>query len=931
MICFTLLKKIVPLLALALPVISFAGFPSVQLTPESGATEITITQGSVLNFSAQASDSDRDLKEHWIEIRNPSGSWSWEGWLSGEPWTGRLGGDASSSSKQASFRFDAPGSYQVRSTALDSADIWIISNVVYVVVIPGTAEPAPSGPVSGPAIGNFSNASFESLPVGQNDFGAFRYTPSGAGWVFSEGAGIAGNRSGFTEQNPAAPDGSQVGFIQFTGSITQNVRVAAGTYRVSAQAAQRVAWQQQSQVVRVTVDDVYVGSFSPNGAGYESQLTEAFTLDEGEHTIRFTGSAVRDGTMFLDQISLVAGSTNAPSNPAPQPPAEVPAPAPVPTPAPPAQPSPAPVTGPIFDGSGNINPDAYAAYMKAWDKASVSARFGPTFEQLNPGAPDNRPTLYKQPYRNTMASYRDRVDPFELGPASGPIPDNDYWSESGQVAYVPDDGNNPGLDRVQVFAYYDNVFALSPRLDYATGEFRPDPQTKEANYYNMLGFFPRQPVAMVRGYGMLMNEALVLYKDGLLGVAGTQTSRNAFDRPYPGLVFPAQKVPTGIAVTTGNEFALVTVWDTSTRRGQLAIVALEAKFIPFHTWPYMGMPNQGCFSDMKLLGYVDLPMAAPSAVAAASNGWWSGPSQTNGLVLSQIDLGSDAVRRALYSGDAQWSTLIANKGYAVITSKLENKATIVDLSPLFGYIRESYLSSDSSFRNAVNNRGSGGGQFPATFDERGDIRPRVVWETSVATPTAVLAGLKVERWSLDRHKAHIACEDGTIHIVDTSSLMTRLPWEQTGSLGIMGTVKVGRNPVSMCFTRAPDGGLPLIPRQASGEAGSADPLNNTFYVACRGDRRVDAVVTFGGQGAVYRTITDSRMGDPVGVSVAGRANIVSVTDFEGRKLLSFRVGGIQDRYGRFYGAGADGKADHEFAGDLFFPGSPFLINSANVN
>jgi hypothetical protein len=73
------------------------------------------------------------------------------------------------------------------------------------------------------------------------------------------------------------------------------------------------------------------------------------------------------------------------------------------------------------------------------------------------------------------------------------------------------------------------------------------------------------------------------------------------------------------------------------------------------------------------------------------------------------------------------------------------------------------------------------------------------------------------------------------------------------------------------------------------------------------------------------------MGDPVAVSVATRGNIVSVADFNGRKILSFRIGGISDRYGVFYGAGADGKSDFEFAGEMGVTGFPFQVNSANVN
>jgi hypothetical protein len=203
-------------------------------------------------------------------------------------------------------------------------------------------------------------------------------------------------------------------------------------------------------------------------------------------------------------------------------------------------------------------------------------------------------------------------------------------------------------------------------------------------------------------------------------------------------------------------------------------------------------------------------------------------------------------------------------------------------------------------------------------------------KTEILRPTAVLAGLVIDRWSQDHHKAYAASEAGQIHIFDTSSLMARWPWEKSGPLAEIGTFKVGRNPVCMAFTRFGDSQV-LLPKGKDGKQMRADPLNNTFYVACRGDREVVAAVTWGGQGTVYRRIKDSRMGDPVAVSVAMRANIVSVADFHGRKVLSFRIGAIGGRNGEIYGAGADGKADFEFAGELPVSGYPFLINTVNVN
>jgi hypothetical protein len=300
------------------------------------------------------------------------------------------------------------------------------------------------------------------------------------------------------------------------------------------------------------------------------------------------------------------------------------------------------------------------------------------------------------------------------------------------------------------------------------------------------------------------------------------------------------------------------------------------------------------------------------------------------LVLSQINLTVESNRKNVYDG--AWSTVVATSGYAIVASKHDNMAVIIDMSALFKYVRESYLSSATSYQATLAARGTGDANFPQAFSIRPDIAPKVIWQTSVAQPTAVLAGLKIDRWSKDFHKAYVASADGNIHIIDTSSLMWRNSWEQKHALAKIGSFNVGRNPTGMCFTRRRDGNLPLIPLASDGTQYAADALNNLFYIAVRGDRKVVAAVTWGGKGAVYRTIQDTRMGDPVTVSTAVRGPILSVADFRGRKILSFRMGRITDRRnGQSYGAGADGTDPFELAGELPFQGYPFLVNSSNLN
>lgn len=580
----------------------------------------------------------------------------------------------------------------------------------------------------------------------------------------------------------------------------------------------------------------------------------------------------------------------------------------------------------LYNTDGTLNLSMYAAMANNYDKASMETRLGPAFADLSPNAADDRPTWYQPPSKARSSGYV-RTNPYELG--GTPVKDGDYWSDSGQVGYIPDDPLDAGLDRIQTYAYYDRVFAISPRLDYASGRPHSDPQTRESYYATLFGQLPKHPIAMVRNYGMQQNEQLVLYKGGYLAVAGTQTSRAGAERPYPGMVFPANKVPTAIAITTANEFALVTVWDTDTKKGQLAVIALEGKYLPFHTWPYMGLPNQGSWSALKLLGYIDLPMSTPTAVSAASNGWWSGPSQTGGLVLSQIKLTDDTLRQNVYSGG--WAGVVAKGGYAVVASQYDNKAVVVDLAPLFSYMRESYLSSAASFNATIAARGTGASDFPQAFSVNPAIMPKVVFETNIGTPTAVLAGMRMDRWTRDHYKGYVASRDGTITVIDTSSLMKRSSWETLGALRVAGSFQVGANPVSMCFTRRGEGTLPLLP-YASGVQSKPDPLNNIFYVAVRGERKVVAVVTYGGAGAVYRTIKDSRMDDPVAVSTAVRGPILSVTDFRGKKMHSFRVGEINDLRNKvIYYPGTNGTDEFEYTGSIPFAGNPFLVNSTNVN
>jgi hypothetical protein len=146
---------------------------------------------------------------------------------------------------------------------------------------------------------------FEAPAVGTGT-SAYRYDPTGSAWSFSGAAGVAGNGSAFTAGNPNAPEGSQVAFLQQTGSFSQAVTLAAGTYNLGFEAAQRANYQASSQTFQVLVDGNVVGSFSPAGTSYASYATSAFTVGAGAHTITFQGLNPNggDNTAFVDLVQL---------------------------------------------------------------------------------------------------------------------------------------------------------------------------------------------------------------------------------------------------------------------------------------------------------------------------------------------------------------------------------------------------------------------------------------------------------------------------------------------------------------------------------------------------------------------------------------------------------------------------------------------------
>jgi YD repeat-containing protein len=168
-------------------------------------------------------------------------------------------------------------------------------------------------PATQPPPVSAANSGFESPVVGNS----FQYSPAGTPWTFV-GAGVAGNSSPFTNGNPAAPEGSQVAFIQGGGAYVSQMLSsfrAGVSYSVSFKAAQRGNCCNAGGLdVDVYLDSTLLGSFKPAGATYADMSTAPFTTTAGPHVLKFVGrnTSGGDNTALLDSVSITRLTSNEP-------------------------------------------------------------------------------------------------------------------------------------------------------------------------------------------------------------------------------------------------------------------------------------------------------------------------------------------------------------------------------------------------------------------------------------------------------------------------------------------------------------------------------------------------------------------------------------------------------------------------------------------
>lgn len=563
---------------------------------------------------------------------------------------------------------------------------------------------------------------------------------------------------------------------------------------------------------------------------------------------------------------------------------------------------------------GALDPAEYSKQARLWDRATIDCRLGPKFADLNMGVDDPRPTAWEPEHLAANGGYL--CPTYELsGACDGGC---DYGSTSGQVLYAPDAVGGTGVDRMQNYAYENGVICESIQQGGWLGGPQPDPGL--TTWTEALG----RPVLLPNGFNQTeyveTNAGIMIFPDGLLGATGNQTAGDT--KPF--FQFPANKVPTAVAISTYNEFAFVTIWDTDAIAAQIAVFALRADKPEAFSIPYFALPNEAGFSAIHLMGYIDLPdMLTPTAIAVSGDNGNTPGGHVPGFEFGnqndpeQNIMTSQAARDGLSREDYERRVPMA--GQIVVASRWEDRVTLLDMRPLAQFVRDVYFGPDDAKRQSAAARDV----WPFTFATSPEAMPVVVTTLSIPHPTVVRVGNQPgNQGPGDLRaplKAWVGNQGGELRILDITAFAHDAPRPvPPSSVTELAVVQAGRNITAM--TR--QGGSQVL-------------------IASRGDRRVEWVGIAEDDPTtlkVLRTLRDSRFDDPVLVDASDRGPVVTIGDFTGKTLLNYRVGRTENNGGKppaDFGCGANGQdsecTEFEFGGSLTIPGTPFHVGTTNVN
>lgn len=587
----------------------------------------------------------------------------------------------------------------------------------------------------------------------------------------------------------------------------------------------------------------------------------------------------------------------------------------------------------ILNADGTINWSEYARVAGNYHTAEmVSYRLGPS--AVDYGEPEPAAAIY-QPEPNGLwkgGLNRALADRFcqtseRLIQSDSPTGYGDGfgggggWIWSGQLLFAPD-SNAPaelsaGVANARAFdgamatrASDGSTQALCMRMNaswYADWWNRNNisaPTTPAvANLRRRDAALPLPAIAIARGDIQNSVTGFLAFQNGVIAAAGTgnDSYSGIGNLVEPVVRLPAGKVPTALALSAMNEFLLVTVWDAAQRKGQLGVIAVNpedpANIGPQDTGRYgWGVQSWPTVRSLKLLGFIDLPVAAPNTLSVTlSTGTmkFRGFNEWRGTGLNTQAERTRWLERSNLPFDTfipqtEYWRLLASAGYAVMGSRAENKVVIVDLRPLMRFYRDQYLTTQAKWDETANsNQGPGDAQWPYSFAHKPEQRPVVLGTLDVVQPTAVfarqlrsgtntLSGWDRLSWNHLSTLLTVASLDGTVRQFDVRSLIdpARSPVMPTEPVR---SWRVGRNPVQVT--------TPI--------AGAV--RTDDLYIVSRGTREVGIYSYKGDRHAVLK---DRRLKDPVnliiaqqgagyfgaGKNLALQAQGLAILDHEGRTV-----------------------------------------------
>jgi hypothetical protein len=261
-------------------------------------------------------------------------------------------------------------------------------------------------------------------------------------------------------------------------------------------------------------------------------------------------------------------------------------------------------------------------------------------------------------------------------------------SIQGQLGYVTDESGLSGIDHVTAVESTDDLIGLAPR---AGGKFTedgaPELELQEgatADCLAGLGGELGKPVAMARPEQSeeVNAHSVIAFASGIIATAGISGAQGGTC-----LQLPAGQVPTDVALTDGNELALVTTWTAESQTGSLVVIALgdtQGSYQSSWSESYPGLPNAGHFGAAEILGTVELPFGAPTAVDAWSN--------SSGSLADERGTIEDGAGR----------DNVASAGYAIVGDLSASQVAVVDLASTFeGIAARHYDGAEFAFNAEV--------------------------------------------------------------------------------------------------------------------------------------------------------------------------------------------------------------------------------------